>query len=121
MSFLRRDPHLALFFTGKRIDKEEEEHSVEESTSSMILANSEGQCNNESKNGSWEGHCQIMTIHLNDFDLILGIEFLVMTKVALIQHLHELMIMNNWHAILYSVCTNTWTTKKRMEYCLLCN
>lgn len=42
---------------------------------------------------AWEEHCRVTIVPLSDFDWILGIEFLVLSMVALTPHLHEFMII----------------------------
>lgn len=42
--------------------------------------------------GTWKGSCSLMAIPLDDFDIILGNEFLVAAKVTVMPHLGGLMI-----------------------------
>ena len=41
------------------------------------------------KVGSWEDQCNFMVVPLDDFDLILGIEFLILAKVMVAPYLEE--------------------------------
>ena len=42
--------------------------------------------------GSWQGKCELMAVSLDDFDVILGNDFLVAAKVAVMPHLGGLFI-----------------------------
>lgn len=44
------------------------------------------------KVGEWCGECNLMVVPLDDFDMILGIEFLVKTRASVIPHLRGVMI-----------------------------
>lgn len=57
----------------------------------------------------------MMAILLDNFDLILGIEFLAIGKVGMMPHLCKLMIMDEGHQILYSAHKKTW--KKIVREC----
>ena len=43
--------------------------------------------------GEWKGKCNLLCVPLEDFNLILGIDFFLKSKVALIPHLGGLMIL----------------------------
>ena len=43
--------------------------------------------------GDWKGMCSLLCVPLDDFDLILGVDFLLRAKVALIPHLSGLMVL----------------------------
>ncbi|WKA00341.1 hypothetical protein VitviT2T_018703 [Vitis vinifera] len=43
--------------------------------------------------GDWKGMCSLLCVPLDDFDLILGVDFLLRAKVALIPHLGGLMVL----------------------------
>ena len=43
--------------------------------------------------GDWKGMCSLFCVPLDDFDLILGVDFLLRAKVALIPHLGGLMVL----------------------------
>lgn len=51
-----------------------------------------GVTNVELKVGSWSGQCGLMAVPLDDFDVILGNEFLVAAQVAVMPHLGGLLI-----------------------------
>lgn len=42
--------------------------------------------------GSWEGECNLTIVSLDDFELILGIEFFVRAKVTLMPHLFGILV-----------------------------
>ena len=43
--------------------------------------------------GDWKGTCNLLCVPLDDFDLILGVDFLLRAKVALIPHLGVLVVL----------------------------
>ena len=43
--------------------------------------------------GDWKGTCSLLCVPLDDFYLILGVDFLLRAKVALIPHLSGLMVL----------------------------
>ena len=43
--------------------------------------------------GDWKGTCNLLYVPLDDFDLILGVDFLLRAKVTLIPHLGGLMVL----------------------------
>ena len=43
--------------------------------------------------GNWKGKCNLMCVQLDDFDLILGVDFFLKAKVALLSHLGGLMFL----------------------------
>ena len=43
--------------------------------------------------GYWKGTCNLLYVPLDDFDLIIGIDFLLRAKVALIPHLGGLLVL----------------------------
>ena len=43
--------------------------------------------------GDWKGMCSLLCVPLDDFDLILGVDFLLRAKVTLIPHLGGLMML----------------------------
>ncbi|RVW86184.1 hypothetical protein CK203_046111 [Vitis vinifera] len=43
--------------------------------------------------GGWKGMCSLLCVPLDDFDLILGVDFLLKAKMALIKHLGGLMVL----------------------------
>ena len=43
--------------------------------------------------GDWIGTCSLLCMPLDDFDLILGVDFLLKAKMALIPHLGGLMVL----------------------------
>ena len=43
--------------------------------------------------GYWKGTCNLLYVPLDDFDLIIGIDFLLRAKVALIPHLGGLVVL----------------------------
>ena len=43
--------------------------------------------------GDWKGTCSLLCEPLDDFDLTLGVDFLLKAKVALIPHLGGLVVM----------------------------
>ena len=43
--------------------------------------------------GKWKGKCNSLCVPLGDFDLILGVEFFLKAKVALLPHLGRLMFL----------------------------
>ncbi|RVX03852.1 Transposon Tf2-2 polyprotein [Vitis vinifera] len=72
---------------------------LEEDTSRIKAVNSKAQKiqgvakNVPMKIGDWEGMCSLLCVPLDDFDLILGVDFLLRAKVALIPHLGGLMVL----------------------------
>lgn len=42
--------------------------------------------------GSWQGKCNLTIVPLDDFDLILGVDFILSAKVSVIPHLSEIFI-----------------------------
>ena len=43
--------------------------------------------------GNWKGKCNLLCVQLDDFDLILGVDFFLKAKVALLPHLGGLMFL----------------------------
>ena len=43
--------------------------------------------------GDWKGTCSLLCVPLDDFDLILDVDFLLRAKVALIPHFGGLMVL----------------------------
>ena len=43
--------------------------------------------------GDWKDTCNLLCVPLDDFDLIIGVDFLLRAKVALIPHLGGLMVL----------------------------
>ena len=43
--------------------------------------------------GKWKGKCNLLCVPLDDFDLILGVQFLLKAKVAILPHLGGLMFL----------------------------
>ena len=43
--------------------------------------------------GDWKGTCNLLYVPLDDFDLILGVDFLLRAKVTLIPHLGGLVVL----------------------------
>ena len=43
--------------------------------------------------GDWKGTCNLLCVPLDDFDLIIGVDFLLKAKVALIPHLGGLVVL----------------------------
>ena len=43
--------------------------------------------------GNWKSKCSLLYVPLDDFNLILGIDFLLKAKVALIPHLGGLIVL----------------------------
>ncbi|RVW14190.1 hypothetical protein CK203_102219 [Vitis vinifera] len=72
---------------------------LEEDTSRIKVVNSKAQkIQGIAKNvpmqiGDWKGMCSLLCVPLDDFDLILGVDFLLRAKVALIPHLGGLMVL----------------------------
>ena len=72
---------------------------LEEDTSRIKAVNSKAQkIQRVAKNvpmqiGDWKGTCNLLCVPLDDFDLILGVDFLLRVKVALIPHLGRLMVL----------------------------
>ena len=51
--------------------------------------------------GNWEGNYNSLCVPLNDFDLILGINFFLKAKVTLLPYLGELKIMDESQTCLF--------------------
>ena len=51
--------------------------------------------------GNWEGNYKLLCVPLDDFDLILGIDFFLKAKVALLPYLGGLMIMDESQPCLF--------------------
>ena len=72
---------------------------LEEDTSRIKAVNSKAQkIHRVAKNvpmqiGDWKDTCSLLYVPLDDFDLILGVDFLLRAKVALILHLGGLMVL----------------------------
>ena len=72
---------------------------LEEDTSRIKAVNSKAQkIQGVAKNipmqiGDWKGTCSLLCVPLDDFDLILGVDFLLRAKVALIPHLGGLVVL----------------------------
>ncbi|RVW19037.1 Retrovirus-related Pol polyprotein from transposon 17.6 [Vitis vinifera] len=72
---------------------------LEEDTSRIKAVNSKAQkIQRVAKNvpmqiGDWKGTCSLLCVPLDDFDLILGVDFLLRAKVALIPHLGGLVVL----------------------------
>ncbi|RVW30894.1 Transposon Tf2-12 polyprotein [Vitis vinifera] len=72
---------------------------LEEDTSRIKAVNNKAQkIQGVAKNvpmqiGDWKGMCSLLCVPLDDFDLILGVDFLLRAKVALIPHLGGLMVL----------------------------
>ena len=43
--------------------------------------------------GDWKGTCNLLCVPLDDFDVIIGVDFLLKAKVALIPHLGGLVVL----------------------------
>ena len=43
--------------------------------------------------GDWKGTCSLLCVPLDDFDLIIGVDFILKAKVALIPHLGGLVVL----------------------------
>ena len=43
--------------------------------------------------GDWTGHCDFMVMYLRDFELELGMDFLVATKVGILPYLGSLVFL----------------------------
>ncbi|RVW70978.1 putative disease resistance RPP13-like protein 1 [Vitis vinifera] len=73
--------------------------NLEEDTSRIKAVNSKAQkIQGVAKNvlmqiGDWKGTCNLLCVPLDDFDLILGVDFLLRANVALIPHLGGLMVL----------------------------
>lgn len=50
--------------------------------------------------GPWKGPCSLMRLMLDDFDVILGNEFLVEAKVVLMLHLSEMILDDDYPSFL---------------------
>ena len=72
---------------------------LEKDTSQIKAVNSKAQkIQGVAKNvpmqmGDWKGTCSLLCVPLDDFDLILGVDFLLRAKVTLIPHLGGLMML----------------------------
>ena len=72
---------------------------LEEDTSRIKAVNSKAQkIQGVAKNvpmqiGDWKGTCSLLCVPLDDFDLILDVDFLLRAKVALIPHVGGLMVL----------------------------
>lgn len=71
--------------------------NLQENASKIKAVNSEarpirGTAVADLKVGPWEGKCSLMAVPLDDFDLILGMEFLMSAKCMVMPHLGGLMI-----------------------------
>ena len=72
---------------------------LEENTNRIKAVNSKAQkIQGVAKNvpmqiGDWKGTCSLLCVPLYDFDLILGVDFLLRAKVALIPHLGGLVVL----------------------------
>ncbi|KAL6332342.1 hypothetical protein AAG906_004908 [Vitis piasezkii] len=72
---------------------------LEENTSRIKEVNSKAQkIQGIAKNvlmqvGDWKGTCSLLCVPLDDFDLIIGVDFLLKAKVALIPHLGGLVVL----------------------------
>ena len=73
--------------------------NLEEDTSQFKTMNSKAQKIQEvAKNlplqvGKWKGKCTLLCVPLDDFDLILGVDFFLKAKVALLPHLRGLRLL----------------------------
>ena len=43
--------------------------------------------------GAWSGQCELMVLYLRDFELILGMDFLMKAKVVILPYLGELALL----------------------------
>ncbi|XP_034674441.1 uncharacterized protein LOC117905666 [Vitis riparia] len=74
---------------------------LEEDTSRIKAVNSKAQkIQGIAKNvpiqiGNWKGTCSLLSVPLDDFDLIIGVDFLLRAKVALIPHLGGLVMLED--------------------------
>ena len=72
---------------------------LEEDTRWIKVVNSKAhKIQGEAKNvlmqiGDWKDTCNLLCVPLDDFDLIIGVDFLLRAKVALIPHLGGLMVL----------------------------
>ena len=73
--------------------------NLKEDTSQIKAVNSKAQkIQGIAKNvavqvGNWKGKCNLLCVQLDDFDLILGVDFFLKAKVALLSHLGGLMFL----------------------------
>ena len=73
--------------------------NLEEDTSQIKVVNSKAQkIQGVAKNvtlqvDKWKGKCNLLCVPLDDFDLILGVDFFLKAKVALLPHLGGLMFL----------------------------
>ncbi|KAL0421144.1 UNVERIFIED_CONTAM: hypothetical protein Slati_3137300 [Sesamum latifolium] len=51
-----------------------------------------GVANTELRVGSWSGQCDFMTVRLDDFDVILGIDFFIVVNVMILSRLGGIFI-----------------------------
>ncbi|XP_044510183.1 uncharacterized protein LOC123228802 [Mangifera indica] len=64
------------------------------------------------KMGAWEGECTFMAVPLDDFDLILGLDFFVKAKAVAMPHLNGVMIMDEQQACFVKADANVRSAER---------
>ncbi|XP_044481390.1 uncharacterized protein LOC123207965 [Mangifera indica] len=64
------------------------------------------------KMGAWEGECTFMAVPLDDFDLILGLDFFVKAKAVAMPHLNGVMIMDEQQACFVKADANVRSVER---------
>ncbi|TXG47935.1 hypothetical protein EZV62_027229 [Acer yangbiense] len=88
-----------------------------ESTSRIKAVNSgampvRGVAETTLKVGSWQGRCSLMVVPLDDFDLILGVEFFVKAKAMLLPYLRGILIGDEESPCFVQACGGTQDIKQ---------
>lgn len=68
--------------------------------------------------GDWSGRINLLAVPLDDFDLILGIDFLTIAKATMMPHLGGMLIMEESHP--HFVAGIQKEKKARRCYCQPC-
>ena len=62
--------------------------------------------------GSWQGKCSLMVVPLDDFDLILGVEFFVKAKAMVMPYLRGILIGDEEYPCFVQACGGTQDLKQ---------
>ena len=67
--------------------------------------------------GEWKGKCNLLFVTLDDFNLILGIDFFHKSKAAMIPHLGGLMILEETHPYFVPAVKGKGEKMVRLRWC----